>query len=88
MRNQRLFAKQYLFGDAATAWDQYCAQHLETNHTRAAVRKLLYSQVVPIKHRTNTAFQKLCSAKQGRDQTVTLFSAYIVTTCEGTDITN
>jgi hypothetical protein len=52
------------------------------------MKELLYSRVALTKHRTDAAFQKLCSARQGPDQTVTSFGAYIVTTCEGTDITN
>jgi hypothetical protein len=87
-RDWILFAKQYLVGDAAAVWDQYCARHQDADHTWAAMRELLYSQVAPTKHRTDAAFQKLRSAKQGPDQTVTSFGAYIVTTCEGTDITD
>jgi hypothetical protein len=47
----------------------------------------LYSRAAPTKHRTAAAFQKLCSAKQRTAQTVTSFSAYIVTTCDGAYIT-
>jgi hypothetical protein len=52
------------------------------------MKELLYSRVAPTKHRTDAAFQKLRSARQGPDQTVTSFGAYIVTTCESTDITD
>jgi hypothetical protein len=52
------------------------------------MQELLYSWVAPTKHRTDAAFQKLRSVKQGPDQTVTSFGAYVVTTCEGTDITD
>jgi hypothetical protein len=52
------------------------------------MKDLLYSRVALTKHRTDMAFQKLCSAKQGPDQTVTSLGTYIVTTCEGTDITD
>jgi hypothetical protein len=83
-----IFAKQYLVSNADAAWDKYCTQHPEGNHTWAAMKDFLYSQVAPAKHHTNAAFQKLHSAKQGPDQTITSFSAYIVTTCKGTDITD
>ncbi len=49
--------------------------------------KDLYSRVALTKHCTDAAFQKLCTVKQGPNQTVTLISTCIVTTCEGTDIT-
>jgi hypothetical protein len=39
-------------------------------------------------HHTNAAFQKLYSTNQVPDQTVTSLGAYIVTACEGTDITD
>jgi hypothetical protein len=87
-RDRMLFAKQYLVGDAAATWEQYRAWHPEADHTWAAMKELLYSRVAPTKHRTDAAFQKLCSAKQGPDQTVTSFGAHIVTTCECTDITD
>jgi hypothetical protein len=87
-RDQMLFAKQYLVGDAATAWDQFRAGHPEAEHTWTAKKGLLYSRVAPYKHRTNAAFQKLCFARQGPDQTVTGFGAYIVMSCESTDITD
>jgi hypothetical protein len=83
-----LFAKQYLVGDATATWEQYRARHPDADHTWAAMKELLYSWVAPTKHQTDTAFQKLRSAKQGPDQTVTLFGAHIITTCEGTDITD
>jgi hypothetical protein len=83
-----LFTKQYLVSTTAAAWDQFCVAYPEADHTWTAMKKLLYSRVAPTKHDTNAAFQKLCSARQGPDQAVTLFSAYIVTTCEGTNITN
>jgi hypothetical protein len=69
-RDQMLFAKQYLVGDATTAWDQFCAAHPEANHTWAAMKELLHSRVAPTKHRTDAAFQKLRSVRQGPDQTV------------------
>jgi hypothetical protein len=50
------------------------------------MKELLYSRVALTKHWTDASFQKLRSAKQGPDQTVTSFGAHIVTTCEGTDI--
>jgi hypothetical protein len=87
-RDRMLFAKQYLVGDAAAAWDQFRAGHPEVEHTWAAMKDLLYSRVAPTKHRTDAAFQKLRFARQGADQTVTGFGAYIVMTCEGTDITD
>jgi hypothetical protein len=80
-RDQMLFAKQYLVGDAAATWEQYRAQHPEADHTWAAMKELLYSGVAPTKHRTDATFQKLRSAKQCPDQTVTSFSTHIVTTC-------
>jgi hypothetical protein len=52
------------------------------------MKDLLYSRVAPTKHCTDTAFHKLCSVKQGPNQIITSFGAYIVTTCEGTDITD
>jgi hypothetical protein len=82
------FAKQYLISDAAAAWDQYCVRHLEGSHTWAAMKNLLYSRLALTKHCTYAAFQKLLSAKQGPDQTVPSLGAYIVATCEGTDITD
>ncbi len=87
-RDQMLFAKQYLVGDAAAMWEQYRARHPEADHTWAAMKELLYNRVAPIKHRTDAVFQKLRSAKQGPDQTVTSFGAHIVTTGKGTDITD
>jgi hypothetical protein len=85
-RDRLLFTKQYLVCNAAAKWDQYCARHLEADHTWAAMRALLHSQVAQTKHRTDAAFQKLCSPKQGPNQTVMSFGFYIVTTCKGTDI--
>jgi hypothetical protein len=82
-----MFAKQYLIGNAAATWDNYCARHPEGNHTWATMKDLLYSQVAPTKHCTDAALQKLRSAKQGPDQIITSFGAYIVSTCEGIDIT-
>jgi hypothetical protein len=87
-RDGMLFAKRCLVGDAAAAWDQYYAWHPVADHIWAAIRKLLYSRVAPTKHRIDAAFQKLRSAKQGPNQTVMSFGAYIVTTCEGTGITH
>jgi hypothetical protein len=87
-RDRMLFAKQYLVSDAAATWEQYRAQHPEANHTWAAMKELLYSRVALTKYRTDAAFQKLRSAKQGPDQTVTSFGAHIVTTCEGADNTD
>ncbi len=87
-RDRMLFAKQYLVGDIAATWEQYRARHPEADHTWAATKELLYSWVAPTKHRTDAASQKLCSAKQGPDQTITSFSAHIGTTCKGTDITD
>jgi hypothetical protein len=87
-RDRMLFAKQYLVGDAAATWEQYREWHPEVDHTWAAMKELLYGRVALTKHRTDAAFQKLRSAKQGPDQTVTSFGAHIVTTCEGTDITD
>jgi hypothetical protein len=52
------------------------------------MKELLHSRVAPTKHQTNAAFQKLRSAKQSHDQTITSFGVYIVTTCKGTDITD
>ncbi len=69
-------------------WDRFCAAQPEANHTWAAIKELLRSRVALTKHCTNMAIQKLCSARQGQDLMVTLFGAYIVTTCEGTDSTN
>ncbi len=86
-RDQMLFAKQYPVSDATAAWDQYLARHPEADHIREAMKKLIYSRVAATKHYTDAVFQKLCSAKQSYDQTVSSFGAYIVTTCEGTDIT-
>jgi hypothetical protein len=83
-----LFAKQYLVFDAAAAWDQFRAGHSEAEQTWGAMKDLLYSRVAPTKHRTDVAFQKLCFAREGPDQTVTGFGVYIVMTCEGTDITD
>jgi hypothetical protein len=60
-----MFAKQYLAGDAATVWDQYCTQHSEGDHTWVTIKGLLYSWVDLTKHHTDAAFQKLCWAKQG-----------------------
>jgi hypothetical protein len=87
-RDKMMFVKQYLVGNVTAAWDQCCAQHPESNHTRAAIKALLYSQVAMTKHRTNAAFQKLHLVKQGLNQTIMLFGAYIVSTCQGTVITN
>jgi hypothetical protein len=63
-------------------------RHPEADHPWAAMRELIYSRVAPTKHRTDTAFQKLCSAKQGPNQMVMSFGAYIVTTYKGTNITD
>jgi hypothetical protein len=52
------------------------------------MKDLLYSQVASAKHHTDVASRKLCSAKQGPDQTVTSFGAYVVTTGEGAEITD
>ncbi len=52
------------------------------------MKDLLYSWVALTKHRTDAAFHELCSVKQGPDQTVTSFGAYIVTICKITDITH
>jgi hypothetical protein len=52
------------------------------------MKEMLHSRVAQTKHYTYAAFSKLCSARQGPDQTVKLFGAYIVTTCESTDITD
>jgi hypothetical protein len=87
-RDQMLFLKEYLVGDAATVWDQYSARHPKADHTWVAMRELPYSRVAPTKHRTNVAFQKPCSAKQGPNQTITSFGTIIVTTCEGINNTN
>jgi hypothetical protein len=86
--DRMMFLKQYLISDAAAALGLCSAQHPEGDHTWAAMNVILYSQVAPTKYHTNAAFQKLRSVKQGPDQTVTSFGAYIVTTCEGTDITD
>ncbi len=83
-----MFTREYFVGNAATWSDQYCAQHPEDDHTWAAMKDLHCSWVAPTKHCTDAAFQKLCSAKQGLDLTVMLLSAYIVTTCESTNITD
>ncbi len=63
--DQMMFAEQYLIGNAAAMWDQYCARHSKFDHTWAAIRGLLYSQMAPTKHHTNPASQKLYSVKQG-----------------------
>jgi hypothetical protein len=44
-RDQILFAKQYLVGNAAAAWERFCSQHKESNHTLAAMKELLHSWV-------------------------------------------
>jgi hypothetical protein len=81
-----LFAKRYLLDDAAATWDQICAAHPEDGHTWAAMKELLYSRVAPTKHCTEEVFQKLRSARQGPDQMVTSFGAYIITTSKGINI--
>jgi hypothetical protein len=83
-----MFAKQYVIGSTAAAWDQYCARRPEGDHLWAAMKNLFYSRMAPTKHCTDAAFQKLRLAKQGPDQTVTSFGTYITTTSEGTDITD
>ncbi len=75
-----LFAKHYVVGNAVGAWKHHCTWHPEGDHTGAAMKDLLYCQVVLTKHRTGVAFQNLHSAKQGRDQNITSYGAYIVTT--------
>jgi hypothetical protein len=55
-RDRLMFAKQYLVGNAATMWYQYCAQHPEGDHTWVAIKDLLYSRVALTKHRTDAAF--------------------------------
>ncbi len=87
-RDQMLFSKQYLVGNGAAAWDQYCVRHPEVGHTWVAMRELLYSQVAPTKYRTNAAFQQLHLAKLVSDQTVMSFGVYIVTNCKDTVITD
>ncbi len=82
-----LFVKQYLVNNAAVAWNSYCAAHPGADHTWAAMKQLHYSWETLTKHLTDSIFQKLYSARQGPDQMDTLFGAYIVITCEGTDIT-
>ncbi len=52
------------------------------------MKDLLYSRMTPTKHWTDAACQKLHFARRGAGQTVTGFGAYIVMTCEGTDITD
>ncbi len=86
--NRIIFIRQYVIGHAVAVQEQYCAQHPEGDYTWATTKDLPYSRVALTKHCTDAAFQKPCSAKQGPDQTVTFFSAYIGTTCKGTDITD
>jgi hypothetical protein len=52
------------------------------------MKDLFYSQVALIKYGTNAAFQKFYSAKHSPDLTIMSLGSHIVTTCEGTDITN
>ncbi len=63
-------------------------RHLESNYRWGALKERPYNQVVLTMHNTDTVFQKLRSARQAYNQTVTSFRAYISTTCEGTDINN
>jgi hypothetical protein len=62
------------------------AQDTQRPLTWVAIKELCSSQMAPNNHRTDAGFQQLCSAKQGQDQIVTLFGAYIVATCESTNI--
>jgi hypothetical protein len=83
-----MFAKLYLISEAATEMDQYCAQHSESDPTWEAMKDLPYRQVARTKHHTDAAFQKLCLKKQGPNRIIKSFSAYIVTLCVGTNITD
>jgi hypothetical protein len=55
-KDQMIFAKQYLMGDATTAWDRCCALWLEGNHNLVAVKDHFYTWMAPIKYHTNTVF--------------------------------
>ncbi len=87
-RDQIMFAKQYLIGNAAAAWNQYCMHHPTGIHTWAAMKDLPLSWVVLTKHHNDAAFQKLHSAKQDPNQSVTFIGTYGVTICKGTDTTD
>jgi hypothetical protein len=55
-RNMMLYAKQYLVGNAAAAWDLFCVGYPEADYTWAALKELFSSRVARTKHQTDAAF--------------------------------
>jgi hypothetical protein len=81
-----LFAQQYLAGDAATRWRQHREKHLEAAWSH--MKTLLTDLTAPPQQRSDHAFQQLRNAKQGKDQSLTAFAAYITNTAQGTQISD
>jgi hypothetical protein len=82
------FAQQYISGEAATAWRTYCERHPPSEHTWEAMKALLQDRVAPPQQRSARAFGQLRNAKQGQDQSVTSFVAYITGLARETDVSD
>jgi hypothetical protein len=52
------------------------------------MKTLLTNLTAPPQQRSNHASQQLRNAKQGKDQSLTAFAAYITNTAQGTQISN
>jgi hypothetical protein len=85
-RDRMLFAQQYLGGDAVTCWRLHCEKHPEAAWSH--MKTLLTDLTAPPQQRSNHAFQQLRNAKQGKDQSLTAFAAYITNTAQGTQISD
>ncbi len=71
------FAQLFITGEAATAWRTYCKRHPPAKHTWEAIKAPMQDHVALPQQRFACAFCLLRNAKQGQDQSVTSFVAYI-----------
>jgi hypothetical protein len=80
--DRMLFAQQYLAGDVATRWRQHRKKHPEAAWSH--MKTLLTDLTAPPQQQSDHVFQQLRNAKQGKDQSLTAFAAYITNTAQGT----
>jgi hypothetical protein len=85
-RVQMLFAQQYLAGNAATRWRQHREKHPEAAWSH--MKTLLTDLPAPLQQWSDHTFQQLRNAKQGKDESLMAFAAYITNTAQGTQISD
>jgi hypothetical protein len=85
-RAQMLFAQPCLTGDAPTLWWQHREKHPEAAWSH--MKTLLTDLTALPQQRSDHAIQQLRNAKQGKDQSLTAFTAYVTSSAQGTQISN